>query len=190
MLSQTRADLRVLGEHIDMQVVPPRESGTVVAAYRRPAELVFSLFTFLSIVAATLPGCARSMSAFDNKNLNEVVERVKRLGMKPGETIYLRLDSLATPASLHPRNPNTYMRGQEAGNVWASRAPTGEFTVIVVAEDRGHAGSRGFGYSEAPPQVTSGRYSLDEDAEHLLSCTDLQHKIDKNWWEVWSCEAD
>jgi hypothetical protein len=122
--------------------------------------------------------------------MSEVVARVKRLGMKPGEMIYLRLDNLAKPESLRTRNPNAYMRGQEAGNVWASRGAAGKFTVIVVTVDMGHAGSQGYGYSETPPHQERGRYSLDEDAEHSLSCTDPKHKVAENWWEVWSCEMD
>jgi hypothetical protein len=135
-------------------------------------------------------GFAAQNMAFDRKKMSDVVERVKRLGVKPGEMIYLRLDNLADPESLHSRNRDTYMRGREAGNVWASRAPTGEFTVIVVTVDMGHAGSLGYGYSETPPHEERGQYSLDDDAEHSLSCTDLQHRVAENWWEVWSCEMD
>jgi len=138
---------------------------------------------------AVASGCTPNVP-FDSKKMSDVVEGVKRLGMKPGEMVYLRLDNLTDPASLHARNPNTYMRGQEAGNVWANRSTTGEYTVIVVTVDQGHAGSLGYGYSETPPYEERGQYSLDEDAEHSLKCTDPQHRVAEKWWEVWSCEAD
>jgi hypothetical protein len=144
----------------------------------------------LMAIAITSLGCSQSNTPFNSHKMGQVVERVKRLGMKPGETLYLRLDSLAAPASLHTRNRDAYPRGQEAGNVWASGSPRGELTVIVVTVDKGHAGSQGYGYSETKPREARGLYSLAEDAEHSVSCTDPQHRVGERLWEVWSCETD
>ena len=157
-----------------------------------PRNFAVGLLTIvlLKTLAATAQGHFPSNIPFDQPTLSDVVARVKRLGVKRGQTVYLRMDRLGAPESLHTRNPDTYMRGQEAGNVWASRAASGELTVIVTTADYGHAGSLGYGYSETPPRASNGQLSLAEDAEHSLSCTDAQHKVAEKWWEVWSCEMD
>jgi len=156
----------------------------------RVIAAALSLFALSNCSAADSPGRAPMAIPFDAKTMNEVVANIRQRGIKPGETIYLRLGSLTAPASLHERNPATYMRGREAGNVWANRADNGELTVIVTTLDGGHAGSLGYAYSETPPPQASGQFALAEDAEHSLSCTDAHNKVAEKWWAVWSCEMD
>jgi len=127
---------------------------------------------------------------FNRPCLNAVVEQVKVQGMRPGGRLELRLENLCDPRSLRSRRPEDDDRGNEAGNVWASRAPTGELTVIVETVDNGHAGRGGYVYSEKPPQqAPDGRYEVGEESDYL-GCTDPGHEVADKWWEVWNCEMD
>jgi hypothetical protein len=126
---------------------------------------------------------------FDSSTMNAVVDQVKKLGPQPGKTLALRLESLDEPKSLRARRDAENDRGMETGNVWASRAETGELTVIVLTLDEGHAGRHGYAYSEKPPRrEPSGIYEIDE--YEYLNCTDPTKQVADRWWEVWSCWMD
>ena len=129
--------------------------------------------------------------SFNRSCLNAVVEQVKVQGMRAGGRLELRLENLCDPRSLRPRRLKDNDRGKEAGNVWVSRAPTGELTVIVETVDNGHAGRSGYVYSERPPhQEQDGRYEVGGEESDYLGCTDPGHKVADKWWEVWNCEMD
>lgn len=129
--------------------------------------------------------------SFKRSCLNADVAQVKARGVRPGGRIELRLEDLCDPRSLRPRRPEDNERGKEAGNVWASRAPTGELTVIFETVDNGHAGRGGYVYSETPPEhEQDGRYEVGGEESDYLGCTDPGHQLTDRWWEVWNCEMD
>jgi hypothetical protein len=126
---------------------------------------------------------------FDRKFLEAVVRQVQKTSLNPGEDRKLRLEHFNDPTTLRPRRAGEYIaRGKEAGDIWASRGPGGEWTVIVDTRDFGHAGSFGYAYSETEPQKYGDLYSFGEPA--YLNCTEPKAKIDDKWWEVVTCYMD
>jgi hypothetical protein len=133
----------------------------------------------------------RSNTAFDGACLNSVVGRIQAQGLRPGASLELRLEALSDAATLRGRQPVDNRRGREAGNVWASRASTGELRVIVETVDNGHAGRWGYVYSERPPEhAPDGTYEVGGEMSDYLGCTDLAHRVADRWWEAWNCSMD
>ena len=129
---------------------------------------------------------------FDRKHFDAVVVAVRARGLKPGETVQMRLDDLAVPKSLRPLKANeAFGRGQGAGagNVWASVTTGGKLKVVIETRDLGHAGEYGFAYSEVPliasPPGGSGDGGwLELDLPGHLKIVQPSMKIDDHWWEV------
>lgn len=151
---------------------------------------VLSPFGRLLIFAVQLQR-ERHNVPFEQPHFQALVEAVKARGIKPGEeNIELRFDRMNDPRSLRLLGPSEYMRGREAGNVWASRDPNGKLTVIIVTKDLGHAGQFGYAYSEIPPQKVGKDEHLEFGELPNLRCTDADWKVAENWWQVVNCEMD
>ena len=126
--------------------------------------------------------------AFHRSRFEAVVARVRTFQIPPGETWEFRLDSLTDPGSLRRRSPSALSeRGRGAGDVWASRTAVGKLKVVIETLDLGHAGERGFAYSEEPltPKpfgFSGGWYSIDVPGH--LNLVKPEMKIDESWWKV------
>ena len=69
----------------------------------------------------------RNAGTFDKPRFEAVVEEVRQRGLKPGESIELRLDDIHDPKSLRVRKANeVFDRGQGVGNVWATVTADGK----------------------------------------------------------------
>lgn len=131
---------------------------------------------------------------FEQNRLQALVEAVEAMGVKSGEEeIEMRFDRMDDPQSLRLRRPgpSDYIpRGQEAGNVWASRDSNGNLTVIILTKDFGHAGQFGYAYSEIPPQEFGEGEPLEFGELPNLRCTTTDWKVAENWWQVANCDMD
>jgi hypothetical protein len=127
--------------------------------------------------------------AFDRERFEAIVLEVRALGLRPGESVELKLDDIAVPKSLRSVKPNEmFARGLGAGNVWATVTSDGKLKVVIETKDLGHAGEYGFAYSEAilipgPLGDESGGW-LQLDLPGRLNIVLPDMKIDDNWWRV------
>lgn len=123
---------------------------------------------------------------FDRARMQQIVDRVRLLGIKPGEDRNLRLDDLSNPSSLRVTKPQeVFPRGEGAGNVYARVSANGELTAVIETKDLGHAGEYGFAYTELNP-TPDPNYAgvLNVDAPCPLKMTTPDMKIDAHWWKV------
>jgi len=152
------------------------------------AVLVITLYALLMYtpLGLSLVVFNQNPGRFDRERFEAVVQQVRLMGIKPGETKQLRLHDVGDPKSLRPLKPGQeFGRGQRAGCVWAEVTAGGKFKVVIETRDLGHAGEYGFAYSEVPLSPTpsgGGWSSLDVPGHMNLVLPEM--KIDKNWWEV------
>ena len=142
----------------------------------------------LLIMLTTLP-FEQNAGPFDKALFTAVVERVRQLGIKPGEQLKLRLDKLTDPKSLRRlKSPNeTFDRGTGAGTLWAERTAEGKLKVVIETRDLGHAGEYGFAYSDVPLSPLTGLHGEACPAIEVpgpLSAPCGRRKIDDHWCEV------
>ncbi|NNC90039.1 MAG: hypothetical protein HKN82_16400 [Akkermansiaceae bacterium] len=123
---------------------------------------------------------------FDRGKLEEVVARVRSMAPAAGEESRFRLDDPSDPASLRRIEPDeTFARGQNAGNVWATVTPDGALKVVIQTRDLGHAGEYGFAYSDAA--LSSKPFGSDWfilDVPGRLNLVLPKMQIDDHWWKV------
>jgi len=128
----------------------------------------------------------QNAGTFDKPRFEAVVEQVRGLGLKPGESAELRLDDIRDPKSLRRRKANeVFDRGQGMGNVWASATASGRLKVVIETRDLGHAGQYGFAYSEVHLAATPSdwsNYTIELDLPGDVQAP--LRKIDDSWWEV------
>ena len=139
----------------------------------------------LSLIQVTMQ---QNAGVFDKPRFEAVVDEVRRLGLKPNESVELRLDDINTSKSLRLRKSNeVFYRGQGVGNVWATLTASGKLEVVIETRDLGHAGEYGFAYSEIP--LSPSPSSWGKDVLQLDLPSHLQapaRKMDDNWWEVYN----
>jgi hypothetical protein len=152
----------------------PVALGGIVALTDVGPLLVF--LTFLAVEQNSGP--------FDQPRFTAIVQQVKAVGIRPGETLLLRLDDLANPKSLHIFKPKPHempSRGDEAGFVWAEVTADGKLKVVIETKDLGHAGQYGYAYTEAgPPKQTSDEGGCDLPGP----LNRVDKKIDEHWSAV------
>jgi len=84
----------------------------------------------------------QNAGTFDRPRFEAVVEEVRQLRLKPGESVQRRLDDIHDPKSLRPLKAHeVFRRGEGAGNVWATMTASGKLTVVIETRDLGHAGA-------------------------------------------------
>ena len=137
----------------------------------------------------------QNAGTFDRQRFEGVVDQVRELGLKPGESADLRLDDVYQPKSLRLRKANEELEEalakeeivKRAGDVWATMTADGKLKVVIETRDLGHAGEYGFAYSEAllaptPPAWSRDVLRLDLPGDLYYS----RRKINDHWWEVYN----
>jgi len=125
---------------------------------------------------------------FDRKSLDGLAERVRLMGLMPGEQKEFRVDTLSDANSIRPLKPGTIVaRGQGIGHMWAEVSRDGKLKVVVETRDLGHAGEYGFAYSDVPllpePFGTGGAW-FSIDVPGRLNLVQPSMKVDDHWWKV------
>ena len=153
--------------------------------------IVLGLATALGALGCWLLGLGsivfqQNSGTFHRARWEAVVDRVRSLGVQPGESRAFRLDDLSDPQTLRVRGPGEqFSRGQGAGNVWAKRSAGGKLTVVIETRDLGHAGEYGFAYSEQPlAPIPFGGAWFSVDVPGHLTLVQPNMQIDGSWWKV------
>jgi hypothetical protein len=153
------------------------------------------LFSFVALTQ--LSGCRHLLYAvafktqqnpgkFDRVKLAQVVSKVRSMVPNGTEEMRLRLDESLHPESIRQlESTEWFMRGDNVGNVWASKSANGDLKVVIQTKDLGHGGEYGFAYSDVPLMVTPfGEHWFFIDVPGRLNIVTPRMQINENWWKV------
>jgi hypothetical protein len=128
--------------------------------------------------------------AFPEKraNLEKIVAAVQAAGLKPGETRYFRVSPDLKPSSFQPDAGAPAMTIL-AGQVVANALSDGRLAVVIITDDRGHAGLHGYVYASAPltaAEIGPDTWGGKETSIKLPGTHEwwVDRKIDDRWYEV------
>jgi len=140
----------------------------------------FTPLGFFLVVFRQNPG------SFQPTRFEGIVEHVRAMGIRPGETRQLRLDDLTDPKSLRSlKTGEAFARGQGAGSVWAEATVDGALKVVIETRDLGHAGEYGFAFSDtalSPEPLGDAWFALDLPGRLNLVLPRMQ--VNDHWWQV------